>query len=73
MDKEDYEAKDAARTIMEAHEIMANKELMARAKPFMDKKLKALQSMKKAITSLDDLKEAGKKLVKVEIEQEDEE
>lgn len=53
-DHHDYEAKDAAETIMRAHEHMANDDLMKRVDKHLDRK-------KKAISSMDELRSRIKK------------
>lgn len=54
---DDWEADSAVDTLMRAHEIRSNKELMKRVKKRSGKKLAALEGLKKEIKSLDDLKE----------------
>jgi hypothetical protein len=56
---EDYEIESAVRTIIEAEEIKADKEKMKYVLPLLEKKAKG---MKKAITSLDDLRSARQEL-----------
>lgn len=53
--EEDYEARDAAETIMKAREHLANKDLMPRVHAHVGRKLKALTGMAK-MKSIDDIK-----------------
>ncbi len=62
---EDYEIESAARTLEEAEMIKADAEKMKYVKMCMDKKMK---SMKKAITSLDDVRLARQELTDEETE-----
>lgn len=59
-DEEDYEANNAVDTLMRAHEIKNNKELMARVKKKAGRKLKALAGLKSDIKSIDDIRAAYK-------------
>lgn len=73
---DDYEADSAVETLMRAHEIKSNKEMMARVKKKAGRKLAALSGLKSDITSIDDIKMArdsfGKKK-KVDLFEDEEE
>jgi hypothetical protein len=61
--EKDHEAEHAADTLLRAHEIKADKELMERVKKHAGKKLKALKGFKKDIRSMADLKAVRNELI----------
>lgn len=54
--EKDYEAENAADTLLKAHEIKADPHLMGRVKKHAGRKLKALTGLKNDISSIDDIR-----------------
>ena len=57
----DWEAENAVDSILRAHEIKGDKEMMKRVRKVAGRKLKALTGLSNDITSIDDLKETYQK------------
>jgi hypothetical protein len=59
---DEYELKDAVRTLRRAEEIKADKKLMAALKPFIAKEAKAMNKVASQINSRSDLRKKANEL-----------